>query len=90
MNKTLKEIEEEVKNYENENNRLKQENTKLKQEIWAYEKECEKLYFEALELERELLKKQNKYMFFLKNNYDKIYIWLMIIVLVFIIIYKSI
>ncbi|EAK9927280.1 hypothetical protein A0X74_01435 [Campylobacter jejuni] len=88
MNKTLQEIEEEIKDYENENNRLIEENNKLKQEIEIYEEENDKLYFEALDRERELLKKKNKYIFFLKNNYDKIYILLMVIVLVFIIIYK--
>ncbi|EAK3672761.1 hypothetical protein AB8680_001405 [Campylobacter jejuni] len=85
MNKTLQEIEEEIKDYENENNRLREENDKLKQEIEIYEEENDKLYFETLDKERELLKKKNKYVFFLKNNYDRIYMWLIIIALVFII-----
>lgn len=85
MNKTLQGIEEEIKDYENENNRLREENDKLKQEIEIYEEENDKLYFETLDKERELLKKKNKYVFFLKNNYDRIYMWLIIIALVFII-----
>ncbi|ECR2944320.1 hypothetical protein F1O28_00595 [Campylobacter jejuni] len=89
MNKTLQEIEEEIKDYENENNRLIEENNKLKQKIEIYEEENDKLYFEALDRERELLKKKNKYVFFIKNNYDRIYMWLIIIALAFII-YKFI
>ncbi|ECQ7397083.1 hypothetical protein F0E86_07755, partial [Campylobacter coli] len=78
-----------IKDYENENNRLIEENNKLKQEIEIYEEENDKLYFEALDRERELLKKKNKYVFFIKNNYDRIYMWLIIIALAFII-YKFI
>ncbi|ECP9214508.1 hypothetical protein FU834_08870, partial [Campylobacter coli] len=68
---------------------LIEENNKLKQEIEIYEEENDKLYFEALDRERELLKKKNKYVFFIKNNYDRIYMWLIIIALAFII-YKFI
>lgn len=93
MNKSLQEIEEEIKYYENENNRLKEENNKLRQEIKIYKEEDNKLEleseFEALKSEIELQKKKNKYVFFLKNNYDRIYMWLIIIALVFII-YKFI